>query len=388
MPGRTLERWQILKKRKPAGMAVDGIDLEEILAPISAEAPAGSDARQDFSPSSLYFRLRDARAEARQAERAADADPNADSGLLEGWRQVRTLAVKALREQTKDLEIAAWLTESLVRSDGLAGLAAGADIIAGLAERYWDTLYPMPDEDGISTKVGPVTGLNGEGGDGTLIQPLRKQKLFNDGNGAPVLLFQYDQSAELRSIEPKRAEARVAAGVVPFERMEAAARAAGAGALVALRRDLREAERAWGVMGQVLDGLAGADAPPTSRVRDVLARINAVIGLYAPAEVAAADPGANADAAAPDLADSGDAPAGNGAGAGVRKIRTREDALAILTELAGYFRRTEPQSPLAYTIDDAVRRARLTWPELLDELIADSAMRETILNNLGIKAGG
>ena len=31
----------------------------------------------------------------------------------------------------------------------LAGLATGAALINGLAERYWDDLFPMPDEDGI-----------------------------------------------------------------------------------------------------------------------------------------------------------------------------------------------------------------------------------------------
>jgi len=366
-------------------MAIDGIDLETILAPISAEAPAGVDVRNDFSPTSVYFRLRDARADARQAERAADTDPNADTGLAEGWKLVRSLGVKALSEQTKDLEIAAWLTESLVRSEGLAGLALGAEIIGGLTERYWDQLYPMPDEDGIATRVAPVTGLNGEGGDGTLIQPLRKQKLFNDANGRAVLLFQYEQSADLRSIDPKRAEARIAAGVKKFDEMEALARAAGAGPLVALRRDLRAAERAWAAMGAALDARAGSDAPSTGRVREVLDRIGEVIALYAPPEAAAV-----ADEPAAEMADEAAAEeaVGTGGAVGARKIRTREDALAILTELSLYFRRTEPQSPLAYTIDEAVRRARLTWPELLDELISDGAVRSNILNSLGIRPAG
>ena len=47
------------------------------------------------------------------------------------WRTVRELALKTLTETTKDLEVAAWLTEALVRSHGLAGLAAGAQVIGG-----------------------------------------------------------------------------------------------------------------------------------------------------------------------------------------------------------------------------------------------------------------
>ena len=51
----------------------EGFDLAALLAPIAEGAPAGTDLREDYSPNSLYFRLRDARAEARDAERAADA---------------------------------------------------------------------------------------------------------------------------------------------------------------------------------------------------------------------------------------------------------------------------------------------------------------------------
>ena len=367
-------------------MAVEGIDLETILTPISAEVPAGADLRNDFSPTSVYFRLRDARAEARAAERAADANPDADAGLAEGWRTVRALAVKALCEQTKDLEIAAWLTEALLRAEGLAGLAIGAEMIAGLADRYWDQLFPMPDEDGIATRVAPVTGLNGEGGDGTLIQPLRKQKLFDGPDGSPVLLFQYEQSAELPTIaDAKRVEARLAAGVAPFDKMEAMARAAGAGPLTRLRRDLHAAGAAWSTMAETLDRLAGPDAPPAGRVRDMLGQIGEVVARYAPAEAAAgpageAETGGGAAAAA--AAETEAAPGGP------RRIRTREDALVILAELADYFRRTEPQSPLAYTIDDAVRRARLTWPELIEEIIKDDQTRTNLLVSLGIKPAG
>src|ERR1700760_432307 len=123
----------------------EGLDIEALLAPIPGDAPQGVDIRADRSAASPYNRLRDARSEARDAERALDKgdDDARDPGPL--WRTVRELALTTLRETTKDLEIAAWLTEALVRSHGLAGLAAGAQVMGGLAERYWDRLFPLPD---------------------------------------------------------------------------------------------------------------------------------------------------------------------------------------------------------------------------------------------------
>src|SRR5579875_1205685 len=205
----------------------EGFDLETLLAPFADDAPAGTDLREDFSPQSPYYRLRDARAEARAAERAADAPDSAQAGAQDAavpsqWRTVRELATKVLAERSKDLEIAAWLTEALVRIEGLPGLTAGARLIGGLAEAFWDSnLYPLPDEDGIATRVAPVVGLNGLDGDGTLMQPLRKVVLWPRMDGSSFAFWQYRQSAELLTIgDPARLEARLAAGAVPFEQME------------------------------------------------------------------------------------------------------------------------------------------------------------------------
>jgi type VI secretion system protein ImpA len=59
--------------------------------------------------------------------------------------------------------------------------------------------------------------------------------------------------------------------------------------------------------------------------------------------------------------------------------------LRELIRIADYFRRTEPQSPLAYTLDDAVRRGRMSWPELLAELVTDDSTRNAMLTSLGIR---
>jgi type VI secretion system protein ImpA len=363
-------------------MAIEGVDLETLLSPISAEAPTGTDVRTDFSPTSNYFRLRDARAEARAAERAAETSADGEGGA-DGWRAVRTLALKILSEQAKDLEVAAWLTEALVRSNGLAGLAAGAELIGGLVERYWDQLFPMPDEDGMETRVAPVTGLNGQGGDGTLSQPLFKLPLFKDGNGEKVMLFQYEQSAELEAISDQaRKEARLRAGVVPYDQMQGYARANPPGAYVALRRDLAAATEAWTGMAAKLDAAAGNDSPPTRRISDTLEQIGRIVTRYAPAETAATIAADDAPAGEVEAAEV----TGPGGSVSRKRLATREDALATLAEIADYFRKTEPQSPLAYTIDDAIRRGRLSWPELIAELVNDEQVRRNILVSLGIKA--
>lgn len=355
----------------------EGFDLAALLAAVPGDAPAGADLRGDTSPQSLYYRLRDARAEARAAERASETDTA--SAPPPQWRTVRDLGIEAIAGRSKDLEIAAWLTEALLRVDGIVGFSAGVRLMNGLVDGFWDDLFPLPDEEGIATRIAPVTGLNGQSGEGTLSQPLRKLPLFLRPDGTPMQLWQFEQASDLAAIvDPERRQQRIDAGVVPFETVETEALAAGAAHFTALRDQASAAAAAWRALGEALDSRAGADAPPTSRVREILDRIVAVASRFAaPEEAAPAE-------AALDPAAAGSVPrlpAADTAGA----LASREEALRSLAAIADFFRRTEPLSPLSYTLQEAVRRARMNWPELLEEIVPDAGLRGQILTSLGIR---
>ena len=362
--------------------ATDTIEVATLLAPLAGDAPAGVDLRQDGAAEALYTRLRDARAEARTAERAQE-DQEGNYTVPAEWRAIRALAYEALTVHTKDLEIASWLTEALLRSDGLQGLSGGLRAMTGLVEQYWDELFPLPDEDGVATRVAPVTGLNGQSGDGTLIQPLRRIPLFTRPDGEPVQFWQYEQSVGLAGVvDETRRQQRIAAGVIPFETLEAEAQLSGGAALAALQRDAAAALEAWQALSALLDARAGADSPPTTRVRDLLQQIGAAATRFAAPGAADAVPSAAEEPVAT-------APMENGAAAlpaaAASAIASRADALRSLATIAAFFRRTEPLSPLAYTLEEVVRRAGMTWPQLLEEIIPDPATRAAVLNSLGIR---
>ncbi|HME25578.1 MAG TPA: type VI secretion system protein TssA [Acetobacteraceae bacterium] len=360
----------------------EGFDLEALLAPIPGDAPQGVDLREDFSATSPYNRLRDARSEARDAERGQDSAA-ADQEVRDPapfWRTVREVALTTLTGTTKDLEVAAWLTEALVRSHGLAGLTAGAQVMGGLAERYWDGLFPLPDEDGMETRVSPVTGLNGRDGNGSLMQPLYKLVLFvRRQDDTPVAFYQYQQAERLSTTAADRRTA--------FEILEKDARAADSRMYAALLADAWAARDAWQAMATVMDEKAGADGPSTTAVRDLLSAIIEVVRRYAPADAVAAVGAPDGEAAVGEAADAGAAASTGLTGLAVSpgQMASREDALRVLGEIANFFRRTEPHSPISYTLDEAVRRGRLTWPELLQEVVADINTRNGILNMLGIR---
>jgi len=115
---------------------------DEILEPIEGENPAGRFLRYDTT-ATTYSDIKEAREE--------EADLPQGEWKRErktaDWREVEDLATEALEEESKDLQIAAWLTEALTRRHGFEGLADGLWLLRRLLEEFWDGLFP-PLEDG------------------------------------------------------------------------------------------------------------------------------------------------------------------------------------------------------------------------------------------------
>lgn len=365
---------------RPMIPELETADFEAILAPLPGDPPTGADLREDFAPTSIYFRLRDARAQARDAERQADSMGGDDSPPAL-WRPVVTLATDALKAHAKDLEVATWMTEGLVRIAGLQGLMAGASVIAGLVERYWDGLYPMPEGDDMEPRVAAVAGLSGQGVDGTLMQPLRKITVFRRPDGTGFSVWQYQASIELSGItDPARRAQRIGSGVLPFEDVEKEAQLAGAAHWSAQRQVVADALTAWKEMERAFDEKAGPASPSGSRVRELLELILETCNRFAPSE--GTQEATLTQTVEGTLTTTGDAAA---AGAMSGAINGREQALHQLTRIADWFMRNEPGSPIGFTLEEAVRRARLGWPELVAELVADETARRSLLTSVGLK---
>jgi type VI secretion system protein ImpA len=78
----------------------DVLDLVRLLAPIPGDNPAGCNLREDFSPTSVYHQLKDARNQARTLERRLLTDDDPSAGPKPDWspllsRTAELLAVAA-----------------------------------------------------------------------------------------------------------------------------------------------------------------------------------------------------------------------------------------------------------------------------------------------------
>src|SRR5689334_593078 len=131
------------------------IDIDAMLQPISEESPSGESLRY----SGIYDEINEARR----------ADDNLSQGAwttelkVADYRRVLELAVPAITSQSKDLQIAAWLSESLVKIHGFPGLRDSIKLLTGLQENFWDTLHPEIDEGDMEGRANAISWFETQG---------------------------------------------------------------------------------------------------------------------------------------------------------------------------------------------------------------------------------
>ncbi len=351
------------------------MNVLQIADPLVENGPCGDNVRTNTVSRELYYRIKDARNAARTAERGIE--PGETIGVPPAWQDVNNLGLQILSSVSKDVEVLAWLAEAQLRLRGYEGLGDVYSVTASLLEDYFDFLHSIGDDD-FEERFAPLAGLNGIGGEGTIIQPIRLTSLIPDGKFAQLSLWDFQLGQR-----PGHSRLR--------EDLHNAAAEAGTSAMMSHLASLTECLKAYDRLVAVLDLRCGNQAPPSSNTRNTLqeaaAAIRVLAGLDATATGVFEQPAqgselelqpAGSDAvptAATDIARP----------LTIDAIRSREQAFEILATVARYFRRTEPHSPIAMSIETLVRRGRMDFSELLAELLPEQNTRHAVLTAAGIQ---
>ena len=123
----------------------------DLLDPIPGDNSSGADLRYD----PIYDKIREAR-------REDDEAPQGDwqhTRKVADWPQVIKLAGEALATKSKDLQLAAWLTEAMLRREGFSGLRGGLELIRNLVDIFWDTLYPEIEDGDAEMRAAPLAWI-------------------------------------------------------------------------------------------------------------------------------------------------------------------------------------------------------------------------------------
>ncbi|HSI87989.1 MAG TPA: type VI secretion system protein TssA [Pyrinomonadaceae bacterium] len=358
------------------------VDLEALLQPISGEYPAGESLRY----AGLYDQISDAR--------------RADDGLSQGewqteqkvadYRKVIDIATPALTTETKDLQIAVWLTEALMKQYGLPGLRDGLGFLNGLHDQYWETMHPVVEDGDMEGRANAISWLDTTGaivvkeaqitgGAGYSYIDFEDSKTFDIPEALDTLSTE-DQIKYNQLREQAEREQRVTADM--WRKEKAATRRAWC---ETINFTIEECWTAFNELNRLIEEKYERNqAPGLSNLRKSLDAVHEQVKKLLEEkrqeepddeEVAAAESGDG-------TGETGVAgPGGVAAPAGA--IQNRKDALRRLADIADFFQKTEPHSPVAYLIQRAVKWGHMPLENWLQDVIKDETILYQLRQTLG-----
>ena len=135
--------------------------------------------------------------------------------------------------------------------------------------------------------------------------------------------------------------------------------------------------------GKTDDGVIAA--PPATQIRNSLetcrGHVLSLAGHRIPSESAVAEEETQQDGEKAATTPGGQVVPSAG-------IQTREEAFRTLDQLATYFRKTEPLSPVSFTLEQIVRWGRMSFPDLMKQLISNEDVRNELFRHTGITSDG
>lgn len=346
------------------------LDFEPLLAPIPGPDPAGS---------TLPYILRERLDLARREINPNDYDPGdpqrPTTAKSADWSAILELSQQVLRETSKDLSVAARLTEALVKVHRFAGLRDGLQLLRLMVEQCWERLSPALEEgDDLEVRAAAFRWLDDPDRGASFPSTLRAVPLVR-GDGADYGWLDWRRSQDPRSgltpeaFDKARQVTPVESSRDAVERL-AAARTEFDGLVNALKVRMGESAPAMLGLRQAFD--------------DCQLLANQILQLNDVADqpVAETDVIPESPVTAEEVA-----PSVRGATASARQPITRAQIYAQLTEAANALRRLEPHSPIPYLLERAVSLGSLPFPLLMKELIRDNNVLTEMSREIGFKDG-
>jgi type VI secretion system protein ImpA len=358
------------------------VDFDLIFQPIPGENPSG----QELRYSGLYDEIREAR---RADENLSQGEWQTELKVAD-FPKVLNLAIDALTAKSKDLQVAAWLSEGLVKVHGFAGLRDGLKVLTGLQEKFWDTLYPLIDEGDMESRANAISWVDTQVGFVLKSAPFtgvagysfldwEDSKLF-DIPEALDSLSGPDQERLSKLKQQAERERRVTADL--WRKEIAQTRRAS---VESINLTIEECFQALGDLNRVIEEKYDRNqAPGLTGFRKSLDEVHTQVKqLLAIKRQEEPDP--LPEEAGKEGAEAG---AAGGKGSSTGAIQSRRDALRRLNEIAEFFKRSEPHSPVSYLVQRAVKWGEMPLETWLQEVIKDQSVLFQLKETLGVTGEG
>jgi type VI secretion system protein ImpA len=333
------------------------LDFDGLLAPISGDDPAGS---------SVSFAVKEQLEEARKEDDpdsyAPDDPMRPQNPRKADWPAIMRLAQETLLGTSKDLLVAARLTEALTHVHGFAGLRDGLHLLRSMVDQCWDRMYPSIADGDLEVRAAPFYWLNDAD---------RGARFPHTVRALPVVQTEgrhFGWQDWKKSLDGKDGTTR--------QEFENAVLSTPADYCRTIAAELSQALEELSGLGRSLQQRLESDAPGMTELRSALEDSHRLVQQILQRKGGAGDNGSPEAS----QADSG----GTGAAA-ARPAATRAEIYQQLHRLAGRLQELEPHSPIPYLLQRAVELGAMPFPQLMRALIREAGVVRELSRELGLK---
>jgi type VI secretion system protein ImpA len=361
---------------------------EDILNPVSDDKPAGENLRYTL----VYDKIKEAR---RQDDDAPQGEWQRERKVAE-YPVVVKLASEAIATKSKDLQLAAWLTEALLYTSGYAGLHESLQLIKGLIENFWDGLWPELDDGDTEMRAAPVDWVGQY-----LAIPAKRVPITNAGHD--YLKYQeaktvgYEPVYEDSEAKKEAYQSAISEGKLPLELFDKAV----AGTPKEFYEQAVESIDACFVTMEesqpLFEEKFGEYAPSYGKLRESLEEVRRVLRSFLQKKVEAEAPAPEPEpvgetpvddgwgdwpSAEAESADGTDAPAEAAARPKTARRVTsiepadRDDAAARVAAAAAFWRKEDPHNPAPYLMLRGMRWGEVRASSTLDPALFEAPATE------------
>jgi type VI secretion system protein ImpA len=352
------------------------LDFKAMLEPIPGDNPAGEPVR--------YSGAYDAIQEARREDDALPMGEWQREVKAADWRAAINLSTEVIATKSKDLQIGAWLLEALSKWHGFAGLRDGLRLLRELHEKFWDGLYPEIEDGDLEFRAGPLNWLNEK-------LPICIRDIALTESDPAYAWNHWDESRKVDNLgrqNPEAMQAAIAEGKITGGQFDKAVGDTPRAFYETLFEDLSETKAQLSLLEKIVDEKIRREAPSLIKIRNAVDDCYGVVGGIVKKK-REQDPNYRSEFDGPSddtvLAGAGRTDGGPTAGSWAGEPRNRDEAFQRLVVLAAYLKRVEPQHPVSYLLERAVRWTRMPLEQWLGEVIHNEDVLNHLRDTLGIK---
>lgn len=308
------------------------------------------------------------------------------------WHEVIRICEDILGNKSKDLRATCWLIEARSKISGLPGLADGYMLLGQLCESFWDDIHPQPEDGDMEQRTGVLDWLANQ-----TPRLLREVALTHSARGNFSLVDHESARATAKQIErnPGLADEITRNANVSLDIFDAAVKETPKAWFADSLRNTQYLRDAIKRVQTLLDARMGEFSPAFGQTFDVLDDLDHFFQRHAgsgmkpahePSEggqvpVISGQPGMT-------LPERREPTIGGASEGHPGPICSREQAIRQLQDIAAFFRRTEPHSPVAYLAEKAAKWGTMPLHEWLRTVVKDDSALLRMEELLGVEAPG